>query len=204
MVQTTFYIIGGALAVLAVLLSFVGLRSERFPTRGAMGVGLVLLVGLVVASSATAILSARDEQMERREEANREAAEEAEGELEEAEEAEQGEGEGEAAQPGEEPEIDRLGAQVFADAGCGGCHTLAAAETTGTIGPDLDEALPGRDEEFIRTSIVDPNAEIAAGFGPDVMPPDFGEELSPEELDALAAFLARNAGQGGPAGSGGG
>lgn len=186
------------------VVSFLGLRSERFPTRGAMGMGLVLLVGLVVASSATAILSARDEQMERREEANREAAEEAEGELEEAEEAEQGEGEGEAAQPGEGARSDELGAQVFADAGCGGCHTLAVAETTGTTGPDLDQALRGRSEEFIRTAIVDPNAEIAAGFGPNVMPQDFGDQLSPEELDALVAFLARNVGRGGPGGSGGG
>ncbi len=36
------------------------------------------------------------------------------------------------------------GAQVFASNGCGGCHTLAAAKSGGTVGPDLDEVLPGQ------------------------------------------------------------
>ena len=34
------------------------------------------------------------------------------------------------------------GAKVFADANCGGCHTLQAAGATGTVGPNLDEAKP--------------------------------------------------------------
>ena len=36
------------------------------------------------------------------------------------------------------------GAQVFANNGCGGCHTLAAANAGGVTGPNLDEVLPGR------------------------------------------------------------
>ena len=35
------------------------------------------------------------------------------------------------------------GKEVFTTAGCGGCHTLAAAEATGTIGPNLDTLQPG-------------------------------------------------------------
>src|SRR4249919_3511053 len=35
------------------------------------------------------------------------------------------------------------GAQVFANNGCGGCHTFAAANAGGTVGPNLDEVLPG-------------------------------------------------------------
>src|SRR5919106_78510 len=34
------------------------------------------------------------------------------------------------------------GAQLFADNGCGNCHTLEAAGTTGTTGPNLDELQP--------------------------------------------------------------
>src|SRR5262249_18533806 len=34
------------------------------------------------------------------------------------------------------------GKQVFASAGCAGCHTLAAAGSTGTTGPNLDKAKP--------------------------------------------------------------
>ncbi len=36
------------------------------------------------------------------------------------------------------------GAQVFANNGCGGCHTLAAAQSGGVTGPNLDEVLPGQ------------------------------------------------------------
>ncbi|HEX8690520.1 MAG TPA: cytochrome c, partial [Solirubrobacterales bacterium] len=36
------------------------------------------------------------------------------------------------------------GAQVFASNGCGGCHTFAAAEAGGTVGPDLDQVLAGQ------------------------------------------------------------
>ena len=36
------------------------------------------------------------------------------------------------------------GEQVFAKNGCGGCHTLAAANSGGATGPDLDEVLPGQ------------------------------------------------------------
>ena len=34
------------------------------------------------------------------------------------------------------------GKEVFASAGCAGCHTLADAGSTGTVGPNLDEAKP--------------------------------------------------------------
>ena len=37
------------------------------------------------------------------------------------------------------------GAKVFADANCGGCHTLEAAGATGTVGPNLDEVRPNAD-----------------------------------------------------------
>ena len=37
------------------------------------------------------------------------------------------------------------GAQVFANNGCGGCHTLAAAKSGGVTGPNLDEVLPGHE-----------------------------------------------------------
>jgi cytochrome c oxidase subunit II len=80
------------------------------------------------------------------------------------------------------------GEAVFADAGCGSCHTLAAANSTGTVGPDLGK-IPNASAAFIRESIVDPNAEVARGFSADIMPGDFGDELSPAELDALVEYL---------------
>ena len=58
------------------------------------------------------------------------------------------------------------GAQVFANNGCGGCHTLAAAKSGGVTGPDLDEVLPGQSEAMVEESIVDPNKVIAKGYPP--------------------------------------
>ena len=92
------------------------------------------------------------------------------------------------------------GAQVFANNGCGTCHTLAAAEAGGTTGPNLDEALkPGTEASAVETMIVDPNAEIYPGFKPGVMPQTFGQELSKEELESLIEFLLEST----PAGGGG-
>lgn len=89
------------------------------------------------------------------------------------------------------------GAQIFANSGCGGCHTLAAAEAGGTVGPDLDKALTGMSTAMIRTSIVDPNAQIAKGYPANVMPADYGTVLSPTELKDLVDFLATSTAKGG-------
>jgi len=88
-------------------------------------------------------------------------------------------------------EGESAGAAVFEEQGCGGCHTFEPAGSTGETGPSLDD-LPA-DEEFIRESIVDPNAEIAEGFSPNVMPQTFGD-LPPEQLDALVQYLRGSAG----------
>jgi mono/diheme cytochrome c family protein len=81
------------------------------------------------------------------------------------------------------------GKAVFADAGCGSCHAFAAAETSGTVGPDLDEALKGKDELFIYNSIVNPDAQVAEGFQPGIMPKTYGEQLDDKQLGDLVAFL---------------
>jgi cytochrome c oxidase subunit II len=83
-----------------------------------------------------------------------------------------------------------IGKQVFTGAsGCGGCHKLAEAGTSGQTGPDLDTALKGKDMAFIRESIVNPDAEVAKGFGKGIMPANFGQTLSKDQLDALVTYL---------------
>jgi cytochrome c oxidase subunit 2 len=79
---------------------------------------------------------------------------------------------------------------------CGSCHTLADAETSGQVGPNLDDALKGKDADFIRESIVQPNAKIAPGFQPNVMPSTFGQSLSQQQLDSLVEYLLQTAGKG--------
>jgi mono/diheme cytochrome c family protein len=71
------------------------------------------------------------------------------------------------------------GVAVFNDQGCGSCHTLAAAGSTGNVGPNLDEALQGKDAAFIHQSIVNPNAVVAEGFQPGIMPQNYGQSLTP-------------------------
>jgi cytochrome c oxidase subunit 2 len=79
---------------------------------------------------------------------------------------------------------------------CGSCHTLADAGTSGQVGPNLDDALKGKNAGFIRESIVQPNAQIAPGFQPNVMPSTFGQSLSQQQLDSLVEYLLQTAGKG--------
>jgi uncharacterized membrane protein len=75
------------------------------------------------------------------------------------------------------------GRTVFASAGCGGCHTLADAGATGSVGPSLDGARPsrGRVEQVVTT-------------GRGVMPA-FRNRLSEAEIGAVAAYVSSVAGQ---------
>jgi cytochrome c oxidase subunit 2 len=88
------------------------------------------------------------------------------------------------------------GKAVFTNNGCGACHTLTAAGTTGKVGPDLDKLRAYAQQAkqpldaFIRTSIVSPNAYIQPGYPKNVMPQTFGTSLSRQQLDALVTYLA--------------
>lgn len=82
-----------------------------------------------------------------------------------------------------------LGRETFVS-NCGSCHTLADAGTNGSAGPDLTDALAGQDEAAIREDIVDPDARIADGYQAGVMPSNFAETLSAEQIDGLVRYLA--------------
>lgn len=77
----------------------------------------------------------------------------------------------------------RSGAKVFASAGCGGCHTLKAAGSTGTTGPDLDQARPSAGAVA---------AVVSSGAG--VMP-SFKGRLSGADIQAVARYVADSAGR---------
>ena len=74
------------------------------------------------------------------------------------------------------------GAQLFADNGCGNCHTLEAAGSTGTTGPNLDEIQPSFEAAV---------EQITNGGG--VMPA-FGESLSDQQIRDLAAYVVESTG----------
>jgi mono/diheme cytochrome c family protein len=96
------------------------------------------------------------------------------------------------------------GKEIFTGVGgCGACHTLAAAGTTGTVGPNLTERLASDCanpdsrrirgatlEQCIHTAIVDPYAYLPPPYRSGIMPSTFAKTLSPTQIDALVAFLA--------------
>jgi mono/diheme cytochrome c family protein len=73
------------------------------------------------------------------------------------------------------------GKQVFASAGCGGCHTLKAAGSNGNVGPNLDQLKPA-------AATVAHQVEV--GGGP---MPSFKATLSPKQIQDVAAFVATSA-----------
>jgi mono/diheme cytochrome c family protein len=75
------------------------------------------------------------------------------------------------------------GATVFSSAGCGSCHTLAAAKSSGQVGPNLDAALPGYE------TVLDKVTNGGGGM------PAFGGQLSEQQIRDLAAFVATSAGK---------
>ena len=76
---------------------------------------------------------------------------------------------------------------------CSSCHTLADAGAKGTIGPNLDEALKGKDAAFIQKSIEDPSAEVEKGYQDGIMPNNYDDTLQPEEIKALTDYLVEAA-----------
>jgi mono/diheme cytochrome c family protein len=78
------------------------------------------------------------------------------------------------------------GRRLFAAHGCGGCHTVAAAATRGTTGPDLDAARPS-------TSAVVRQLRRPSGFMP-----SFAGRLSDREMRDLAAFVGAGRSSGRP------
>ncbi|MSW96291.1 MAG: cytochrome c oxidase subunit II [Actinobacteria bacterium] len=73
---------------------------------------------------------------------------------------------------------------------CGSCHVLKAAGTSGAVGPNLDTSLASDDRAAqIKEMIVAPNKEIVKGYGPNIMPANYGQTLTAQEIDALSAYI---------------
>jgi cytochrome c553 len=70
------------------------------------------------------------------------------------------------------------GSKVFASAGCGGCHTLAAAKSNGQVGPNLDQRKPAYD------AVVRQVSNGGGGM------PAFAGKLDAKQIREVAAFVA--------------
>ena len=85
--------------------------------------------------------------------------------------------EGEGGGSGEAEGDATAGAEVFASNGCGSCHTLADAGSTGTIGPNLDDSSV--DFAGAVTQITNGGGGMQAYSG----------TLSEEEIANVAAYV---------------
>ena len=85
--------------------------------------------------------------------------------------------EGQAGGEGEVQGDPEAGKTVFEEQGCASCHTLAAANAAGTVGPNLDEAKPSYDLIIER---------VTNGASP---MPAFKDTLSEEQIQDVAAFV---------------
>jgi uncharacterized cupredoxin-like copper-binding protein/cytochrome c551/c552 len=72
------------------------------------------------------------------------------------------------------------GKAVFAANGCGGCHTLAAAGSTGNVGPNLDQAKPSQ----AKVRLYVQNGSTSGG----ISMPAFAS-MSQTDLNNVAAFV---------------
>ncbi len=71
---------------------------------------------------------------------------------------------------------------------CTACHSVAGSQSP--VGPDLNQVGDRLDPGQIRESIIEPNAVVAEGFFPGMMPADFASKMTVNELQMIVDFLA--------------
>jgi mono/diheme cytochrome c family protein len=76
------------------------------------------------------------------------------------------------------------GESVYASAGCGACHTLSAAGSSGTVGPNLDDAQPSYELAVTRVTLG------RGGM------PSFQDQLEPQQIADVSEFVSSSAGGG--------
>jgi mono/diheme cytochrome c family protein len=72
------------------------------------------------------------------------------------------------------------GEEIFASAGCGGCHVLEAAGSSGQVGPNLDESKP--DHELVVERVTNGQGAM----------PSFKDQLSADDINNVAAYVVQS------------
>ena len=91
------------------------------------------------------------------------------------------------AEAGEAEVVAASAEQAVEKFGCSACHDLFSSGAE--VGPALMGASQRLGPEGLRRAILDPNAEIVQGFEPNLMPPDYGQQMRVSELDLLIDYL---------------
>lgn len=182
-----FYIAGGVFAAWAVIVAAVGISKSDFPKKGGQMnavIGITVLLFVVTVGTAIGTSSKPDEELTAKEGPTPTGvplpppqAATPTGPVGAAGGGQAGGGAG-----GGAPAGDPAGRQVFA-ANCASCHTLAAAQASGAVGPNLDQLKPA-------DAIV--VATVTAGKG---AMPAFKGRLTPAQVKAVGAYVAEVAGK---------
>lgn len=72
------------------------------------------------------------------------------------------------------------GKEIFSEQGCGSCHTLADAGSSGTIGPNLDESKPPL--ELVITRVTNGSGAM----------PSFRDQLDDQQIADVAAYVVQS------------
>lgn len=89
---------------------------------------------------------------------------------------------------------------LFATMGCIGCHNLDLPQddaNKGPVGPNMGNLaenaanrVVGQDaEQYVHESIISPNNYIVSGYNSGIMPQNFSEQMSQEEIAGLVTWL---------------
>lgn len=189
--HTPFYIVGGLLAAWAVILAAIGLSRPNFPgndgvTRAAIGTTVLLVVATLGTALGTASTPTGDNEAVAKKEA---AVPQPIGVAPPVAPPAAGAG-GAAGSGGASGATAAAGKAIFIGAGgCGACHVYAPAGSTGQIGPNLDAVGKEDPAAAIKEMIVAPGKEVVKGYTAGIMPKDYGSRFTPEQIDALVAFL---------------
>ncbi len=97
-----------------------------------------------------------------------------------------------AAQPVVATATNRAPEQLINELACIACHKFD--EPGQLVGPSLWDIGARHDDAYIRQSILDPNAVIAEGFPPMLMPQDLGQKMSGMEFEHLVQWLKEHKG----------
>ena len=76
----------------------------------------------------------------------------------------------------------KKGSNVYASSGCGGCHTLAAAHSSGTVGPNLDQLKP--DYRAVTAQVTNGGGQM----------PAFKSSLSTQQIADVSAYVVSSTG----------
>jgi mono/diheme cytochrome c family protein len=165
--------LAGAFIVFALLASFVfPRRNPDFPGNR-LGLFIVACLVFFVATMAGVVYFAKEEEA-----AHATGAEHAEADP--GVTTPEGEPTEDPAETATEGGDAAAGEEVFASAGCGGCHTLEAAGSAGNVGPNLDESQP--DAELVEERVRN---------GAGAMPAYEGQ-LSDEQIQNVTAFVVES------------